>query len=135
MENTLTKIQPNRFILVKKLLKMIQALLAIEPILINLVAIVLAMGILILLNYPTLFPKLGKYHQYLTYIIYALILIQTMKSATKSLFIPILAIVIAGLGMALLSFNPAWQFISLDVLKKMMLLGAIGVSISIFVMQ
>jgi hypothetical protein len=62
-------------------------------------------------------------------------LLQTLKSASKSLFIPVLAISIASLGVVLLSFNPAWQYISVEILKKMMLLGAIGIGVSIFVMR
>jgi len=95
----------------------------------------LATSILVLLNYPILFPKLGKYHHYFIYLIYGLILLQTIKSATKSLFIPVMAMIIAGVGIALLSLNPDWQFISFDVLKKMMLLGMIGVATSVFVMR
>lgn len=135
MEITLTNLPTNRFMPVKKLLDMIQTSLAIEPILINLFAIVLGIGVLILLNYPILFPSLGKYHRYFAYIIYGLVLLQTLKSAAKSLFIPVLAISIAGIGMVFLSLNPTSQWISLDILKKMMLLGTMGVGISIFVMR
>lgn len=135
MENRLTKIQFNRFILARKLLNMIRVSLAIEPILANLVAIILGVGLLILLNHPSLFPQLGKWHHFLMNVTYGLILLQTIKSATKSLFIPVIAVAIAGIGIAVLSLNSDWQLISLDTLKKMMLLGMIGVATSIFVMK
>jgi hypothetical protein len=134
MESTPTPIQTHRFILVEKLLKMMQASLAIEPILVNLLAITLAIGIVVLLNHPTLFPQLGKYHHYFTYVIYGLILLQTIKSANKSLFIPVIALAIAGAGFLLLRFNLDWQWVNLDELKKLMLLGVIGLGTAIFVM-
>lgn len=135
MESTPIPIQANRFILAKKLLSMVRLSLAIEPILANLVAIILGMGLFILLNHPSLLPQLGKWHHFFMNVIYGLILLQTIKSATKSLFLPMTTIAIAGIGIALLSLNPDWQLISLDTLKKMMLLGIIGVATSIFVMK
>ena len=135
MEITLNEIKPNRFLLAKKLRNLLQASLAIEPILIHLFAILLGIGVLILLNHPSLFPNLGKYHRYFTYSVYALILLQTLKSATKSLGISVLAISLAGLGMALLSLYPTCTGISIEVLKTMMLFGTIGIGVSIFVMR
>ena len=135
MENTLTPIQANYFLWGKKLLALLRISLAVEPILVNLMAILLAIGLLVLLHYPILFPNLGHYHPYFTSIIYGLILLQTLKSATKSLLIPVIAIGIAGLGMLLLSFSPDASMLSLDTLKKMMLLGVIGVGMSVFVMH
>lgn len=135
MENIATQMQTNRFILSKKLLKMMQASLAIEPILVNLVAIILGIGLFILLNHPSLFPTLGKWHHFFMNVTYGLILLQTIKSATKSLFIPMMAMAIAGIGIALFSLNLDWQLISFDTLKKMMLLGMIGVATSILVMK
>lgn len=135
MEITPMPIEANRFILTKKLLNMIRVSLAIEPILANLVAIILGIGLFILLNHASLFPQLGKWHHFFMNVIYGLILLQTIKSATKSLFIPFMALSIAGFGMGLLSLMPDWALISLDTCKKLMLLGVIGVGTSIFVMK
>ena len=135
MQNAHRRIQTTLFLGGKKLLALLRTSLAVEPILVNLMAILLAMGLLVLLHYPSLFPNLGHYHPYFSWLIYGLILLQTLKSATKSLLIPVIAIGIAGLGMLLLSFSPDASMLSLDTLKKMMLLGVIGVGISVFVMR
>jgi hypothetical protein len=135
MENISTPIQINRFSLPKKLLKMLQASVAIEPILVNLVAIILGMGLVILLNHPNLFPKLGKWHHFFINTTYGLILLQTIKSATRSLFIPVVVLCIAGVGIGLLNFIPICHWISLDFCKKLILLGVIGMGTSIFVMK
>jgi hypothetical protein len=70
IENVIPKNSP-----IHKLLRMLLAMVAIEPVLMNIIAISLGLGILLLLTYPALLPKLGKYHVYLTYVIYALITI------------------------------------------------------------
>lgn len=130
MENQLS--EKTIFPIIKKLFRMISTMLAIEPVLINIIAIGMAMAVLVLLNHPTLFPKLGKYHLYFINSIYILILIQTIKSSVKSSFIPFLALIAAALGYAILSLNPNLQVINVEVLQKLMLLGVIGVATTIF---
>lgn len=118
-----------------KLLKMLRILLAFDPIMANIIAIALAFGILALLNHPALFPKLGKYHLYFTYIIYGLIVLQTIKSSTKSVLIPLIALCIAGLGITMLNIHPDCHLIRIEWLKELMLLGVIGIMTSIFVIR
>lgn len=118
-----------------KLVRMVRAMLAFEPVMANIIAISLGLVVLLLLNYPILFPKLGKYHLYLTYAIYALITMQIIRSASKSLLIPFMAMAIAGVGYLILFINPGWHFFSSAILKHLMLLGVIGVATGIFVIR
>jgi hypothetical protein len=120
---------------IQKMLKMILAMIAFEPVIANIIAICLASGILFLLSHPSLLPAMGKYHAYLTYTVYALILIQTMKSAMKSLFIPLAFLIISAIGFLALSQNPDWHFISIGLLKEMMLLSIVGGAVSVFVIK
>lgn len=135
MENTTSRDSILELSPLRKLSRMIFTMMAIEPVMVNLLAILLGLGILFLLNYPSLFPKIGKYHQYLTYAIYGLISLQTIRSATKSLFIPIIALLISGIGFLSISLNPHIPFFNMEFLKQLMLLGVIGVSAAIFVIK
>jgi hypothetical protein len=118
-----------------KLFKMLRAMIAFEPVLINLIAIGLGCGVLLLLSHPALFPKMGKYHLWLTYAIYVLITVQTIRSAAKSLFIPFLALMLSGIGYLCLSLYPDWHFISTAILKQLMLLSVIGIATAIFAIK
>ena len=135
MENELTNITISHPPLINKLLRMMRAMIAFEPVMANVIAISLAIGALLLLSHPTLFPKLGKYHNYLAYFLYALIVIQTIKSSTKSLLIPLSALAIAGLNFIALSINPDWIALSIEYSKMLMLLGVIGIATSIIVIR
>jgi hypothetical protein len=125
MENALLKKSVGH-----KLLRIIQVMVAIEPVLANIIAISLGLAVLLLLSFPVLFPTLGKYHLYLTYVIYALITFQTIKSSTKSLFIPFIA-----MSFAAHVINPDWHLLNIEFLKQLMLLGVIGIGTAIFVIK
>jgi hypothetical protein len=104
-----------RYQTLKIFLRMITALLAFEPILANIIAIGMAIGILILLNHPALFPNLRKYHLYFFYTMYILIMIQTIKSSRKSAFIPLLALAPAALVYLILSLSPHAKIIDIEI--------------------
>ncbi|OAI47776.1 hypothetical protein AYO45_05595 [Gammaproteobacteria bacterium SCGC AG-212-F23] len=135
MENVITDDLLIQNTLVQKLGRMIKTMFAIEPVIINVIAVGLGLGVLCLLHFPVLFPQLGKYYSYLTYAIYGLIAIQTIRSATKSLFIPTVAFIIVCGGYAALHIDPQLSFISIDLLKKLTLLGVVGVATAILAMK
>jgi len=110
----------------------IKHMTSIEPIIGNMIAIGLAVGILALLGHPSLFPKwLTKYHIYLTYAIYFGMSIQLLKSANQSILLPLLALAIAGIGFWAMNLEPKMQLVGVTTLQLVMLLGVLGMAISI----
>ena len=110
----------------------IKYMTSIEPIIGNLIAIGLAIGVLVLLGHPALFPKwISKYHHYLTYAIYFGMVIQLLKSASQSILLPLLALGIGGLGFWAMNLEPEMQLVGVTTLQQFMLLGVLGMAISI----
>ncbi len=108
-----------------------QYMLSIEPIVGNVIAIGLALGLLILLGHADFFPKwLVKYHHYLSIGIYFSITIQLLKSASHSILLPLAAIGIAGAGFVAQNVEPEWQLLATATLQEFMITCAKTLSIS-----
>ncbi len=86
-------------------------LAALEPIITNLIAIALCLGALLLLKFPEMLPNLGSYHKFYVYGIQGLAAFQIVKSASKSILLPLLAVFCASIGILLNFYSP--EFISL----------------------
>lgn len=109
-----------------------QYMLSIEPVIGNIIAIGLALGLLVLLGHADFFPKwLVKYHHYLSIGIYLSITIQLLKSASHSILLPLAAIGIAGAGFVAQNVEPEWQLLATATLQEFMLLGVLGMVIAI----
>jgi hypothetical protein len=114
---------------------LLKTAVAIEPIIANLFAIGIAIGLLVILNHPTLLPALGKYQKYLTYVMYGLIVLQTIRSARFSLLIPLLALTVASIGFFILGNHPHEVFFNVEELRKLMLLGVVGLAVSVLAIR
>jgi hypothetical protein len=108
----------------------IKQFFAVEPVISNIIAIVLCAGCLILLNYPALLPKLGKYHLYIIYAIKCLIGLQLIKAATKSLLLSFSAIALAGIALWL-CYSGLFFVGTQAIWQQMMVMGILGLGISI----
>jgi hypothetical protein len=110
-----------------KLINVVRVMVAVEPVIINMIAMGLGFAILLLLNHSGLFPKLGIYQFYFKYLVCALITIQMIRSSTKSLFIPFLILAVAGIAYLAPTINPNLHFLKLEIIQQLMLLGVIGI--------
>jgi hypothetical protein len=116
-----------------RLFSTLRLMSAFDPIIPNLIAVGLCALALTLLSFPGLVPNMGKYHAYLCYAIDAVAVCQVIKSATKSLLLPLMVIIVASLGLTLgYLFAPFAAVIPLLVFKKLMLMGVVGVGVSAF---
>ncbi len=103
---------------------------AIEPIIINIIALALCCGIWFIVN-TQLIPYLGKWQPYVLHAVQLLAAYQVIKSANKSLLIPSITILIALIGFYGNQYFP--QIIGhLNIYKTIMLVGVIGLARSIW---
>jgi hypothetical protein len=116
---------------VKRFKEIMRSLFSIEPIITNLIALTICGVILFMLSYKDLIPNLGKYYLYLYRAVQFLACIQVIRSARKSLVIPLLVLLIAGIGLGT-HFMPDLLPLSLSTFKEMMLVGLIGLAVTVF---
>jgi len=110
-----------------------KAMVALEPVMANLITIVLCGGSLYLLRFPHLLPNLGKYHAFLACSLQGLIAYQVIRSATQSLLLPLLAMIIAGVGIWLSQSDLGTGLPVLVLSKDLLLVGILGIGVfSIF---
>ena len=109
-------------------------LVSIEPIIGNVIAIALAIGLLALLKHHEFFPGWlnGKWGRYLGYAVDVGIVIQFLKSASCSIILPLLALGIAATGFVLQNLEPDAHLLTTAVLQQCMFLGVLGMVISIY---
>jgi hypothetical protein len=135
MDDTTEKHLANRCAtLARHLIFRIRGMLSIEPIIGNVIAIALAIGVLALLNHHEFFPSWlhGKWGLYLGYAVQTGIVIQFLKSASCSIILPVLALSFAAAGFALQNFEPDVHLLTTTVLQQCMFLGVLGMVISIY---
>lgn len=108
----------------------IKSLLRIDVIFNNVIALVLCSGILLILPHKSLMPDMGKYHHVFYVCVQFLAAYQILKSAKKSLILPLLTIGVSLLGMCLQDYI-SFLF-DLDTLKKMLLIGLLGMALCTF---
>jgi len=120
---------------IHKIAAISRAMISVEPIYSNIIALVLAAGILFLFNQPALFPNMGPYKNYMIYLLNGLIIMQTVKSATKSLLIPLFLLAIAGIGFVSRHYYPTLHLFKTEILQQLMLVGVIGIATSIFMIK
>ena len=105
--------------------------LAIDPIITNIMALSLCAGLLFILESKEFSPHLGKYHNIGYRIIQLLACYQVIKSAKKSLLLPLLTIIVSIAG--ILAHHYSFGFlVEIGTLQKMMLLGVIAAAVTIF---
>jgi hypothetical protein len=114
--------------------ELLQILFALEPIMINVIALVLCGVMLFVLGFRDAMPNLGKYHSYLYHGIQFLACYQVIMSGKKSLMLPLLTILIAGIGVAAHRHSVPLP-IDLSILKDMVVVGIVGTALSIFHMR
>ncbi len=115
---------------ITKFFSALKDMIAYECVINNIIGLMLGLLALAILEHPSFLPKLGVWYKYLTYFIEALLVYQCIKSAIKSLLIPLMVVLIAGMGFAAIQFNFDWTWLNVLWLQKIMLVGIIGVATS-----
>lgn len=110
----------------------LKSVLSIDAIVMNILALLLCCILLVILNQKNMIPSLGKYHHFLYQAVELLACLQVCRSAKRSLFLPVLLMLLAGVLMVDGELLKSVISISLDMLKQIMLLGIIGMCVSIF---
>ncbi|MCW5590203.1 MAG: hypothetical protein KIT27_11155 [Legionellales bacterium] len=114
---------------------LIKVIFCVEPILVNIFAIIFCVGVLFLLNQPELMPNMGHYHQYLIIGVKFLLALQIIRSSSKSLILPLSAILIAIAGITL-HLNYSMHFpVSVNELKELLVVGILGVCVCCFYLR
>lgn len=112
-----------------------KSMVSYEPVIQYLIALGLCFLGLTLLSFPALFPHLGKYHTYLVHIFYTAAVLQLIKSAIKSLFISLLCLSTAGVGLLIERYGiPTLKLAGINS-KTLMLMGVIGLLVSVFTLK
>jgi hypothetical protein len=114
--------------------RMFKALFAVEPIIINFIALFLCAGILYVATSKDFMPDIGKYHKYIFHFIQFLACYQIVLSAKKSLLLPVSTLIIS-IGAIVLFKNSGDYLIPITILREMVLLGVLGTAVSIFHMR
>ena len=117
------------------IIKSFKSMVSYESIIHHLIALGLCFLGLTLLSFPALFPHLGKYHTYLTYLFYTAAVLQFVKSATESLFMPLLCLIAAGVGLLIEHYGiPASTLAGINP-KTLMLMGVVGLLVSVYTLK
>lgn len=132
MDNTAVQKQSSLTILVKSLLERLKGLHSYQPMMSNLVALGLIALIAVVSQIPWLFPDLAKHHHYVMMVLGLLAAIQIVRAATKSLLFPSICTLVAGSGIVILHFHLLALSVSLAYLQGLLLLGTLGLCVSIF---
>lgn len=109
-----------------------RSMLAFEPIITNSIALALCCAALLIVKHPTLLPAMGKYYGYFSMLLRCLAAWQVILSARKSLLLPLLTLLVAGVGFILVAQHVELAWLPMALLKNLMLLGLIGLAVSIF---
>ncbi len=113
----------------------IRILFSIDSIMMNIVALILCGVMLFILDQKEWIPNMGKNHLYLYRAAQLLACLQIFRSATRSLILPVAVILFAGSAIINYTVLHAALPISLSTLREMMLIGIIGMGISIFYLR
>lgn len=115
-----------------KFFKTFQALAAIEPVISNIIAIAICLGVLMLLKFPEMLPHLGKYYKYCIYAAEGLAAYQIIKSSSKSLCLPVTAIMVASMGVLMDVYITKLPYINISTWRDIAMVGIVGVGLSVF---
>ena len=111
---------------------MLKALFAIEPVIPNVIALILCAIALYILGCKNFIPDIGKYHKYFYNAFQLLFGYQVIISAKKSLLLPLVTIFSSIVTIA---FNIDSTLVPVNVLRELVLLGLAGIAMSVFYLR
>lgn len=108
----------------------IKRLIALEPVIPNIIAVILCVSAIMLIGHKDILPNIGKCHTYLNTLLQGLAAYQIIRSSAKSLLLPLITISIAIVGLTMIQHAPS--LISKNIFQDLVLVGIIGVTITVF---
>lgn len=117
--------------LIKKVVRDLICMTSIKPVVVNLIAVLLAVALFYFISETEVIPKNSTAILFCKHIVELLIIIQLFKSATKSLFFPILITSITALLVLAIHIFPEYHLLSHETIRNLIIISAIALGISI----